>query len=87
MAGIKLPAADILKEVKDEMPLGYGDFAEVFSVTYRGRPACLKVALENSNLMCAPELFTNEAKMLVRVAGAGGAPTLLAFATGATHHV
>ncbi|KAK3881403.1 hypothetical protein Pcinc_004785 [Petrolisthes cinctipes] len=79
LAKLGLPAAHILEEIEDYQFLGGGVNAEVFTVKYQGRLACLKEGRNDSITNC----FRDEADILLEVGGAGGAPTLLAYATDA----
>ncbi|KAK4313122.1 hypothetical protein Pmani_015508 [Petrolisthes manimaculis] len=79
LAKLKLPAAHILEEIEDYQFLGGGFNAEAFTVKYQGRLACLKRGRKDSLSI----FFKDEAQILLEVGGAGGAPTLLAYATDA----
>ncbi|KAK3857296.1 hypothetical protein Pcinc_036444 [Petrolisthes cinctipes] len=79
LAKLELAAEHILKEIEDYQLLGGGYSAEAFTVKYQGRLACLKRGRMDS----LTKNFRNEARLLLEVGGAGGAPTLLAYATDA----
>ncbi len=79
--GLQYTEKEIMRMVKVLKTIGEGASGEALLVKYRGETAVLKLGHEID--IQTIEQYTDEAKRLVQVAGAGGAPILLAVASDA----
>ncbi|XP_064093869.1 uncharacterized protein LOC135206392 [Macrobrachium nipponense] len=70
-----LPPHEARKLLRDAKYVGEGAFGKVYKVRYKGQTAAFKVG----RMFGANERFENEAKILMELNGAGGAPAPLAI--------